>query len=130
MDGVLQRVDSPRLGLTLDLGNWYWFGHPLSTVYEIYAKYGPRTVHTHVKSIRYPQELREQQREIGYRYGEYCCPLDEGDLDFARAIRILRENGYDGDLVIEDESLGKFPPEERAGVLRRDVATLRRAMGD
>ena len=60
MDGVLQRVNSPRLGLTLDVGNWYWFGHPLSHVYEIYRKYGPRTVHTHVKSIRYPAEMREQ----------------------------------------------------------------------
>ncbi len=127
MDGVLAQVGSPRLGLTLDLGNWYWFGHPLSTVYEIYRKYAPKTVHTHVKSIRYPEELRETQREIGYRYGEYCCPLDEGDLDFARAIRNLHDGGYDGPLVIEDESLGKFPPEQRAEVLRRDVEALRRA---
>jgi len=121
-------VNSPRLGLTLDVGNWYWFGHPLSHVYEIYRKYAPHTVHTHVKSIRYPADIREQQREIGYKYGEYCCPLDEGDLDFGRAVRILRDGGYNGDLVIEDESLGKYPAADRAGVLQRDVATLRHAI--
>lgn len=130
MDGVLDQVADPRLGLTLDLGNWYWFGHPLSRVYEIYRKYAPRAVHTHVKSIRYPAELREQQREIGYRYGEFSAPLDEGDIDFSLAARILREGGYDGPLVIEDESLGKFPQEERAAVLRRDVEHLRRAIGE
>jgi sugar phosphate isomerase/epimerase len=128
MNGVLERVNSPRLGLTLDMGNWYWFGHPLSHLYDIYRDYAPRTVHTHVKSIRYPAELREQQREIGYKYGEYSAPLDEGDIDYARAIGILREGGYDGDLVIEDESLGKFPPEERPAVLRRDVEHLRKSM--
>src|SRR5207248_7219794 len=93
-----------------------------------YAKYAPYTVHTHVKSIRYPEEMREERREIGYKYGEYCCPLDEGDLDFARAIQILRDGGYDGDLVIEDESLGKFAGDQRAGVLKRDIATLRSAI--
>jgi sugar phosphate isomerase/epimerase len=128
MDGVLERVGDARVGLTLDVGNWYWFGHPLSRVYEIYRKYAPRTVHTHVKSIRYPEELREQQREIGYKYGEYSAPLDVGDLDFARVVRTLREGGYAGDLVIEDESLGRFPPEERAAILRRDVACLRQAI--
>jgi sugar phosphate isomerase/epimerase len=128
MDGVLERVNSPRLGLTLDLGNWYWFGHPLQRLYEIYRKYAPHTVHTHVKSIRYPEELREEQREVGYRYGEFSAPLDEGDIDFARAVGILRQGGYDGDLVIEDESLGKFPEETRPDVLRRDVEHLRRAI--
>src|SRR5204863_5759399 len=29
MDGVLERVNDPRHGLTLHVGNWYWFGHPL-----------------------------------------------------------------------------------------------------
>lgn len=41
MRGVIQRVGSPRLGLTLDVGNWYWYGHPLSRVYEIYQEFGP-----------------------------------------------------------------------------------------
>ena len=43
-------------------------------------------------------------------------------------MRILRAAGYDGDLCIENESLFKHPPENRADVLRRDVAAVRAAM--
>ncbi|HID07531.1 MAG TPA: sugar phosphate isomerase/epimerase, partial [Armatimonadetes bacterium] len=35
LDAVMEGVGSPRLGLTLDTGNFYWYGHPLSQVYEI-----------------------------------------------------------------------------------------------
>ena len=128
MRGVLGRVADPRLGVTLDVGNWYWYGHPLYRVYEIYREFGPRAKATHVKNIRYPDDLREVQREVGYEYGKYCCPLDEGDLDMARVARVLREAGYDGPLTIEDESIGKYPLEERPEILRRDVECLRNAV--
>jgi sugar phosphate isomerase/epimerase len=128
MRGVIQRVRSPRLGLTLDVGNWYWYGHPLSRVYEIYREFGRLVKATHVKNICYPQEMRETQRPIGYEYGKYCCPLDEGDLDMARVASILRECGYNGPLTIEDESLGKFPLEERRTVLKRDTDHLQGAI--
>jgi sugar phosphate isomerase/epimerase len=128
MRGVISRVGSSRLGLTLDVGNWYWYGHPLSKVYEIYREFGALVKATHVKNIAYPVELRETQREIGYQYGKYCCPLDEGDLSMARVAGILRECGYDGPLTIEDESLGKYPEAERAAVLQRDVDHLKSAL--
>jgi len=124
MRGVIEAVGSPRLGLTLDVGNWYWFGHPLSKVYEIYREFGPLVKATHVKNIRYPEELRETQREIGYEYAKYNCPLDEGDLRMSQVAAILRECGYDGPLTIEDESLGKYPEGERQAVLKRDVDHL------
>lgn len=128
MRRVLRRVGSPRLGVTLDVGNWYWYGHPLSRLYEIYAEFGPMVKATHVKNIRYPEEMREQQRPIGYEYGKYCCPLEEGDIDMRRVVSILRAAGYDGALTIEDESVGKYPEEERAAVLRRDAEHLRAAL--
>jgi sugar phosphate isomerase/epimerase len=129
MRGVIERVGSARLGLTLDVGNWYWFGHPLSRVYEIYREFGPLVKATHVKNICYPSELRETQREIGYEYGTYRCPLDEGDLDMAKVAAILRETGYDGPMTIEDESLGKYPEADRPTILKRDVDHLRAAIG-
>jgi sugar phosphate isomerase/epimerase len=129
MRGVIRRAGSPRLGLTLDVGNWYWYGHPLSRVYDIYREFGPLVKATHVKNIRYPEELRETQREIGYEYGKYCCPLDEGDLQMSRVASILRETGYDGPLTIEDESLGKYPEGERREILQRDVDHLKAAIG-
>lgn len=128
MRRVIEAVGHPRLGLTLDVGNWYWYGHPLSRVYAIYREFGPRVKATHVKNIRYPEEMREVQRPIGYEYGRYVSPLDEGDIDMRRVVEILREAGYTGALTIEDESLGKYPPEERGAILRRDVEHLRAAL--
>ncbi len=123
---VFQQVGSPRLGSTLDLGNFYWRGYPLSEVYGILRVLAPYAKHTHVKSIGYPEDQREVMREAGWKYGEYACPLDEGDIDFAKVVDILAKAGYQGDLCIEDESVGKLKtPEERAAVLQRDVAYLR-----
>ena len=121
--------DDPRLGLTLDTGNFYWFGHPIAEVYHLLQRYGSRTKHTHVKNINYPPELAEQSRPIGLDYDKYCCALDEGNLDLKRIVGILRTCGYDRDLCIENEALGKYRPEERAAVLRRDVNALRAAIG-
>lgn len=121
--------DDPRLGLTLDTGNFYWFGHPLAEVYHLLQRYGSRTKHTHVKNINYPPELAERSRPFGQDYAKYSCPLDEGDLDLKRVVGILRTCGYDRDLCIEDEALGKYRPEERLGVLQRDVNAVRGAIG-
>ena len=122
---IFDTVNSPRLGLTLDTGNFYWFGHPLSQVYEIMRQFAHKVKHTHIKNISYPQELREQQRPIGYEYGKYVCPIPDGDIDHQVVVGILKEAGYAGDLCIEDESLGKFAPEERKKVLRRDAEHLK-----
>ncbi len=125
LQAVLEAVGSSRLGLTLDSGNFYWFGHPLSTVYNIIRQFAPAVKHTHIKNIAYPHELREQQRPIGYEYGKFVCPIPDGDIDHRVVVSLLREAGYDGDLCIEDESLGKFAPTERAAVLQRDADHLR-----
>ena len=128
LDEVFAAVENPRLGLTLDTGNFYWFGHPLSDVYRIIERYAPRAKHTHVKNINYPTELAEQRRPVGLDYGKYCCPLDEGNLDLRRVVAILRAAGYHRTLCVEDESIGKAPPETRLAVLRRDVEAVRDAL--
>jgi sugar phosphate isomerase/epimerase len=120
--------DDPRLGLTLDTGNFYWFGHPLAEIYHLLQRYGPRTKHTHIKNINYPPERAERTRAVGEDYGKYCCALDEGNLDLKRVVGILRACGYDRDLCVENESLGKHPPEQRLAVLGRDVRALREAI--
>jgi sugar phosphate isomerase/epimerase len=118
-------VNSAHLGLTLDTGNFYWFGHPLSQVYKLYEQFAPRVVHTHIKSIRFPEDKKEAKRPMGWEYGKYNCPIYEGDVDFTKVISILRRANYQGDLCIEDESLGKFPADERAEVLRKEVGLLK-----
>ena len=128
LDRLLDVDDTGRLGLTLDTGNFYWFGFPLDELYGLIERYAPRVKHTHVKNIKYPQELANVRREVGAGYKEFCCSLDEGSINLARVVKILRAAGYERDLCIENESLFKHPPEKRVDVLRRDASAVRAAM--
>jgi sugar phosphate isomerase/epimerase len=129
LDGLMKRVGSHRLGMTLDVGNFYWSGKPLSEVYRILEHFAPVAKHTHIKNIAYPPDIRETQREIGYEYGKYVCPIPDGDLDMKRIVGILKKGGYKRDLCIEDESLGKFDVPTRQAHVKAAIATLRAAIG-
>ncbi len=123
---VYKAVGSDRLGSTMDTGNFYWRGYPLSEVYGILTILAPYTKHTHLKNIKYPEDKREITREGGWEYDTYVAPLDEGDIDHAKVLRILAGAGYEGDVCLEDESLGHFAPgRERVAVLERDVAHIK-----
>jgi sugar phosphate isomerase/epimerase len=122
---LFDRVGSPRLGLTLDTGNFYWFGHPLSKVYELYETFAGRVRHTHCKSIRFPEAEREKRRPVGWEYGKYNCPIYEGDIDFRRVVKILLAASYANDLCVEDESLDKFPADERGAILAKEIRHLK-----
>ena len=63
---------------------------------------------------------------MGWEYAKYCCPVYEGDLDFERIVKILRQANYRGDLCVEDESLGRFPEDQRADILRNEIALLKK----
>lgn len=124
LDGLMARVGSPRLGMTMDTGNFYWAGHPLERVYQILEHLAPKTKHTHVKNIRYPAEIRNTQRELGYEYGKYVSPITEGDIDHAKVVGFLKAAGYDRDLCIEDESLGKYDEAGRRANIKAAVDYL------
>lgn len=125
LDPLFAGVGSDALGLTLDTANFYWYGHPLDRLYEIYAKYAARACHTHCKSINYPADKQNAERPRGWEYGKYCSPIYEGDIDFAKVIAILKQAGYKGDYCIENESLGRFPEAERGEILRKEAEHLR-----
>ncbi len=125
LDAIIKEVGSPRLGLTMDTGNLYWSGKPLSEVYEILRHFAPLTKHTHVKNIRYPGDVREKMRELGWEYSKYVSPIYEGDIDHSRLISFLKEVGYTRDMTIEDESLGKFSVEEKKEILKKDADYLK-----
>lgn len=126
LDRLFNGVGSSQLGLTLDCANFYWWGHPLDDLYNLYERFAPRVVHTHCKSIRYPEDKRNTRREMGWEYGKYTCPIYEGDIDFGRVARILRQARYTGDLCVEDESLDKAPKDGRAEIVRKEIALLKR----
>ena len=126
LNALFAGVGSKRLGLTLDTANFYWFGHPLSKVYELYERFTPRTFHTHCKSIRYPRAEREIQRPMGWKYAEYQSPIDRGDIDFTCVAGILREAGYHNDLCVEDEFLGELPAGDATRRLAGEIEYLKR----
>ena len=80
--------------LTLDTANFYWFGHPLSKVYELYETFAPRVFHTHCKSIRFPEPSARSSVPWAGSTAKYNCPLYEGDIDFRR----VREDALRGGL--------------------------------
>lgn len=128
LDGVFAAVGDARLGMTLDTGNFYWYGMPLTDLYRTLEHFAPRAKHTHIKNINYPADIIEQRRPVGFEYGKYCCPLDEGNIDIAKVVKILKKAGYQADLCIENEALGKYPEDQRLGIIQRDAATLQQAM--
>ena len=127
LDRVLAAIPDPRFGLTLDTGNFYWFGYPLDDIYRLIDKYAPRTVYSHIKSINFPADVRNLKREIGFKYKQHCCGLAAGDLDLRRIVDIFRSHQYPGDFCIENESLFKLDDAQRMPALLSDVATLRNA---
>lgn len=125
LDSVIDSAKSPRLGITLDTGNFYWFGLPLSKVYETIQHFAPKVKHTHIKSINYPADQREVQRAVGWEYGRYCSPLREGDIDFSKVFKMLKDANYTGDLCIENESLGRFDKAKQKAILIDDAAYIK-----
>jgi sugar phosphate isomerase/epimerase len=125
LEELFTKVGSPRLGLTLDPNNFYWYGHPLEKVYAIIEQFADRCFHTHCKNIKYPVEKRETTRPIGWEYDKYSITLAEGDLDYRRILALLRKGHYQGDLCLENECLGHYPAAEHPAVLKRETAFLR-----
>lgn len=123
--GLYKGVDSPRLGHTLDTGNFYWYGYPLSQVHKIIEEVASYTKHTHIKSIAYPESEREKTREIGWEYGKYTCPITDGDIDMGKVVKFLKKAKFKNDLCIEDESLGTLPPEQKMEILKKEVEFLK-----
>ncbi|MEM1692190.1 MAG: sugar phosphate isomerase/epimerase family protein [Thermofilaceae archaeon] len=120
--GLLERVGSEYFGLTLDTGNFYWYGYPLNQVYGIISELAGYVKHTHVKNARAPPGRAQEMREPGE---VEMAPLYEGDIDLPRVLSTLRRAGYDYDANIEDESLGGFAGEERKLVLKRDISYIK-----
>ncbi|MEI7731398.1 MAG: sugar phosphate isomerase/epimerase family protein [Verrucomicrobiota bacterium] len=125
LEKLFAAVGSPKLALTLDSMNFYWFGHPLRDLYGILERFAGRTCHTHCKNLRYPEDKKNERRTMGWEYAKYSIALHEGDLDYARIAGILRKVGYAGNLCLENECLKHYPKEQHPEVLKKEIALLR-----
>ena len=127
LEKLFDGVGSDKLGLTLDCANFYWWGHPVNDLYPIYEKFAPRVVHTHCKSIRYPDDKKNVRREIGWEYGKYNCPIYEGDLDFKRIVKILRKAELPGRPVRRGRVARQIPAERTGGCPAQGNRAVERA---
>ena len=122
---LMELVPDDEVGLALDITNMYWYGYPLDTIYELAELYAPHVRFFHAKNIKYPAEVRNEQRTPGWRYVEFAEPIPTGDIDFARIIEILARAGFDGDVIIEDDSLPKFDAAGKTRTIREGASFLR-----
>ena len=88
---LIQRVDSDLVGVCLDTMNYRWFGHDLDQVNRYYEIPAPYTLHMHLKGGRGSRET--------YR-GE---ALGEGEIYLKKAVRFLKNAGYNGVWTCEYE---------------------------
>jgi len=121
---VLGEVGSERVGLTLDTGNFYWSGYPLTTVYGLVEEFSVLTMHTHIKNLSFSPEQREKTRDWCRDWPKEARPIYEGDIEYEKVLATLKRAGYDGDVTLEDESLSNYPTEKAIEVLNKDAKYL------
>lgn len=94
--GVIETVGSPRLGMTIDTGNFYWAGHSPERVAGFLRLLAPYTFNVHVK-------------DVIYRDGQVVfVPAGRGIVELPRLFDLLAGNGYDGPVISEYEGEGVY----------------------
>ncbi len=105
---LLQEVGSPRLGITLDTGNFAWAGHPPATVQRFFDTLLPHIFSVHIKDGVWKDGRFE------------FVPAGQGQLNLAKLLSDLAARSYQGGVVSEFEGAGDYT----AGT-RQSVAHLR-----
>jgi sugar phosphate isomerase/epimerase len=104
---LIEEVGSPRLRLVMDPANYF---HPdmlprMSEVLEAgFARVGRFITLAHAKDVRLPDPG-----------GEECIrpAAGTGVMDYALFMRLLRESGYDGGLIMHSLSEAELPASQR-----------------
>jgi len=109
LKGIVQEINSPLLGLTLDTGNYAWAGHPPETVKRYFVELLPYVFSVHIKDGVWKDGRFE------------FVPAGEGELDLKKLLADLAARGYQGAVVSEFEGQGDY----KEGT-RKSVAYLKR----
>lgn len=102
---LMEHTDSELVGLCLDTGHYrFGGGDPAQAV----AEYGSRIWHVHLKD--FSPRIAERARENAWDYFQAVehgifCELGEGQVDFPGVLDGLRQAGYSGWLVVEQDVL-------------------------
>jgi inosose dehydratase len=102
---LMERTDPDLLGLCLDTGHYaLGGGDPL----EGLGRYGERVWHVHLKD--FDPRVAGRGREAGWDYFRAVeqgvfCELGRGQVDFAALLALMKEQGYRGWVVVEQDVL-------------------------
>jgi inosose dehydratase len=114
---LLSLTDPQRLGLVFDTGH-YCYGANSSDVVAALDRFADRVWYIHLKDC-HPEVARRARAEqwdyfTALRHGVFC-ELGKGSVDFPAFLRRLRERGYDGYVLVEQDILpGMGTPKESA----------------
>ena len=104
---ALMAATGPATKMLFDAGHCYFGGNGQDPL-PVLQRHAHRVRHFHAKNVR--PEVMRQVRETGMtfmdgvRAGVFTVPGDpEGGVDFAPMLRVLKDQGYKGWLVIEAE---------------------------
>jgi inosose dehydratase len=103
IDELLRRTDPLLVGLCLDTGHVaYGGGDPVAL-----AKRDPTRVrHVHLKDIYRDRYERALARKLDFTAAvgeDVFAPVGSGSVDMSGVLRILRESGFDGWLIVEQD---------------------------
>ncbi|MEY2894092.1 MAG: myo-inosose-2 dehydratase [Pseudomonadota bacterium] len=104
VDQLMALTDGAKVGLLFDTGHAYFGG--ASDPVDLLRKHVARVVHVHCKDVR--TQVIAQARNDGWSFlngvinGTFTVPGD-GSIDYAAALKVLHDAGYEGWLVVEAE---------------------------
>ncbi len=102
---LMELTDPDLLGLCLDMGHYaFGGGDPV----EALENYYDRIWHVHFKD--YDPAIGQEAASNAYDYFKSVekgvfCELGKGNVDFPSIVRILKQKGYDGWIVVEQDVL-------------------------
>lgn len=124
-------LDGSAIPLCLDTGHLLIGG---TDPVELAKAVPQRIAHTHLKDVDLALAKKVQSGEMAYtdavRSGMYT-PLGTGDVDIEEIVRILRDNGFDGWFVMEQDTILTAAPDGDGPLadVRASVAYLNRVTG-
>ena len=128
-DRFLAETDPAAIGIVFDTGHYlFGAGGAGPSVIEAMERWRDRIWYIHFKDSDLGLARRSREEGWGYfdglRAGIFS-ELGRGDVDFPAVVRWLRDHGYDGWIVVEQDVLpGMGTPKESARRNREYLATL------
>ena len=130
---ILDEIDSPALGVTLDTREFYRAG---DDIFEAIAKIGKRIVHVHFRDYPSREQMPTDVAPIFTGFGQWepWLPSVEqqipgrGGIDFLKILRLLRKIGYDGAVDLVMTGAFTYPLSRQMGIAGEARGYLNRCL--